>query len=204
MFYLARLTSSSSHSLAATIGYASGGALGWRARLEPRGGLTAIRVPFPAASPAAAPHSNPQQQRRFPAWYRLFRSIGGLHGPQRLSEDVRRSRCRSRAPMARRARCRRLAHVRDGDARRGAQPERPHARLGAAAARGAHPLVPRPVEPLERQRRRGRRRARHEVRGAHPGRRVAYGRALAVHRGHQPFRDARPRRGPFRPRRTPR
>jgi hypothetical protein len=55
MFYLARLTSSSSHSLAATIGYASGGALGWRARLEPRGGLTAIRVPFPAASPAAAP-----------------------------------------------------------------------------------------------------------------------------------------------------
>jgi hypothetical protein len=53
MFYLARLTSSSSHSLAATIGYATSGALGWRASLEPGDGGTAGRITPPAVPPAA-------------------------------------------------------------------------------------------------------------------------------------------------------
>jgi hypothetical protein len=62
MFYLARLTSSSSHSLAATIGYARGSELGWRAGMEP-GDLGQIPSPAPSPSaflrtrsPAATPH----------------------------------------------------------------------------------------------------------------------------------------------------
>ncbi len=62
MFYLARLTSSSSHSLAATIGYARGSELGWRVSMEPANGRqTPSRAPSPAASlrtrsPASTPH----------------------------------------------------------------------------------------------------------------------------------------------------
>lgn len=50
MFYLARLTSSSSHSLAATIGYARGSELGWRVSMEPGDGRqTPSRAPSPVA-----------------------------------------------------------------------------------------------------------------------------------------------------------
>lgn len=52
MFYLARLTSSSSHSLAATIGYATSGALGWRASLEPADGVVPHVNPVPQRLPA--------------------------------------------------------------------------------------------------------------------------------------------------------
>lgn len=64
MFYLERLTSSSSHSLAATIGYAMSGSLGWRASLEPgdvgaEGRITLLAVPSPQSphfqSPAVSP-----------------------------------------------------------------------------------------------------------------------------------------------------
>ncbi|MGD9951474.1 MAG: hypothetical protein AB7S87_02680 [Burkholderiales bacterium] len=52
MFYLERLTSSSSHSLAATIGYATSGGRAWRASLEPGDGGTAGRITLLAAPPA--------------------------------------------------------------------------------------------------------------------------------------------------------
>ena len=51
MFYLARLTSSSSRSLAATIGYARGSELGWRVGMEPGDGKqTPSRAPSPATA----------------------------------------------------------------------------------------------------------------------------------------------------------
>jgi len=53
MFYLERLTSSSSHSLAATIGYAMSGSLGWRASLEPGDGGAAGLVALPQSFPSA-------------------------------------------------------------------------------------------------------------------------------------------------------
>ena len=56
MFFLARLTSSSSHSLAATIDFATSGALGWRASLEPGDGGTAGRITLPAVPPPESPH----------------------------------------------------------------------------------------------------------------------------------------------------
>lgn len=69
MFYLARLTSSSSHSLAATIGYARGSELGWRVQMEPADGMV---DPLSAALPQNPLASNFQQHRRSPASVRLF------------------------------------------------------------------------------------------------------------------------------------
>jgi hypothetical protein len=69
MFYLARLIASSSHSLATTIGYATGDALGWRGRMEPG----TAGMPSPAQH--LPPHPSapaPLQQRRTPAPYRPF------------------------------------------------------------------------------------------------------------------------------------
>jgi len=57
MYYLARLTSSSSHSLAATIGYAMSGTLGWRASMEPGEGIGSTCVRFPAKPPAVVSRS---------------------------------------------------------------------------------------------------------------------------------------------------
>jgi len=63
MFYLARLISSSSHSLAATIGYARGSELGWRAGKEPG---DEARAPSRARSPVASLRTPPHVATPYP------------------------------------------------------------------------------------------------------------------------------------------
>jgi hypothetical protein len=72
MFHLARLTSSSSLSLSATIGYAMTGARAMRPRGQPgeRDVLDRFAAPCPSRLPKFYPDS--QQQRRTPASYRHF------------------------------------------------------------------------------------------------------------------------------------
>jgi len=73
MFHLARLTSSSSLSLSATIGYAMTGVLGRCGRAGSPGErdvLDRFAAPCPFRLPVFYPDS--QQQRRTPASYRHF------------------------------------------------------------------------------------------------------------------------------------
>jgi hypothetical protein len=71
MFYLARLISSSSHSLSATIGFAMVGVLRWAGRTGVPDAALDAGMP-PRSAPAFPLFPPSQQQRRTPASYRFF------------------------------------------------------------------------------------------------------------------------------------